>query len=267
MPIFALVLLYAGFNASGIRILFPRRRQGEPNPRWLPILRPFFNESRCQGRPHDEMGNCICAAGQGCRTDGMWGNGASPVEVAWADSCPVAGNNPGPPARAPDRYHANCETCVCFDLGIIVEAEAAPSEHNGSTQAGIHILPVLTNDQVEAAIATLYPEDDQEASQALRKFRTDMREKIKEEIYCPILQEPMRDPVVIADGNTYERSAITMWFQKRRTAGEPLTSPLNGAATLDSDAILPNLAVRKTISVMFDYVQSTAVRLTVAEED
>jgi hypothetical protein len=29
---------------------------------------------------------------------------------------------------------------------------------------------------------------------------------------CPITQEPMRDPVVAADGHTYERSAIVRWY-------------------------------------------------------
>jgi U-box domain len=32
--------------------------------------------------------------------------------------------------------------------------------------------------------------------------------------YCPLTSQVMRDPVVDADGNTYERAAITEWIRK-----------------------------------------------------
>lgn len=40
---------------------------------------------------------------------------------------------------------------------------------------------------------------------------------------CPITGQPMRDPVVAADGHTYERSAIKRWLQTSNT------SPLTGS--------------------------------------
>ena len=43
-----------------------------------------------------------------------------------------------------------------------------------------------------------------------------------EEVHrCPITHEPMQDPVVTADGHTYERGSITEWLQL--SAVSPLT--------------------------------------------
>lgn len=57
---------------------------------------------------------------------------------------------------------------------------------------------------------------------------------------CPITQEPMVDPVVIADGHTYERGAIEEWM--RRNA----TSPKTGQR-LDYNVIFPNHNLRLQI--------------------
>ena len=51
---------------------------------------------------------------------------------------------------------------------------------------------------------------------------------------CPITQELMLEPVVAADGVSYERGAIESWFRTRREAGRPLTSPLTGAVLADT---------------------------------
>ena len=58
---------------------------------------------------------------------------------------------------------------------------------------------------------------------------------------CTITQDVMEDPVVAADGHSYERAAIEQWLTERRT------SPLTGAA-LASRALLPNIALRKAIA-------------------
>jgi U-box domain/C2 domain len=50
---------------------------------------------------------------------------------------------------------------------------------------------------------------------------------------CPITGEPMRDPVVAADGHTYERSAIARWLS------ESNKSPLTGAVLPHKD-LVPN---------------------------
>lgn len=50
---------------------------------------------------------------------------------------------------------------------------------------------------------------------------------------CPITGEPMRDPVVAADGHTYERSAIARWLRSSDK------SPLTGSV-LDHKNLVPN---------------------------
>lgn len=50
----------------------------------------------------------------------------------------------------------------------------------------------------------------------------------------------MTDPVVAADGYTYERSAIELWLGKRRTS--PLTN-----LPLPSGSLTPNHALRSAV--------------------
>jgi hypothetical protein len=57
---------------------------------------------------------------------------------------------------------------------------------------------------------------------------------------CPITQELMDDPVVAADGNTYERAAITQWLATHDTS--PMTN-----ARMTHKELTPNLAVRSAI--------------------
>ena len=57
------------------------------------------------------------------------------------------------------------------------------------------------------------------------------------EIVCPITTELMREPVLAADGHTYERAAIEEWFANHST------SPLTGEE-LDDTRVMPNHAVR-----------------------
>lgn len=60
--------------------------------------------------------------------------------------------------------------------------------------------------------------------------------------FCPITQDLMRDPVLIGDGHTYERSAIEQWLQGHSTS--PMTN-----APLDSRArnMVPNHTLRSMI--------------------
>ena len=61
---------------------------------------------------------------------------------------------------------------------------------------------------------------------------------------CPITLSVMRDPVIAEDGHSYERSAITEWFQHNNTS--PKTNlPLN------STHLVANIALRNTIQEFF----------------
>lgn len=58
---------------------------------------------------------------------------------------------------------------------------------------------------------------------------------------CPITQEIMEDPVVCADGHSYERAAIEKWLQARQTS--PCTN-----APLPHKNLVPNHALRNLIA-------------------
>ena len=66
-------------------------------------------------------------------------------------------------------------------------------------------------------------------------------QEIPQEYLCPITQEVMTDPVMAADGHSYERGAITKWFELGR-----YTSPLTGAR-LAHRTLTPNHALRKIV--------------------
>lgn len=62
--------------------------------------------------------------------------------------------------------------------------------------------------------------------------------KMPNEFLCPIMQTPMRVPVVTADGHTYDRANIQRWFDRGND-----TSPLTNRA-LESQSVLPNFALK-----------------------
>ena len=57
---------------------------------------------------------------------------------------------------------------------------------------------------------------------------------------CPLTLCPMRDPVTLADGSTYERAAITKWLETSDV------SPLSNQP-LAHKYLHPNLALRQLI--------------------
>ena len=62
-----------------------------------------------------------------------------------------------------------------------------------------------------------------------------------ETFLCPISLHQMSDPVICADGTTYERNQIERWFQEGRN-----TSPMTGAR-LENRTLIPNLVMRHAI--------------------
>eukprot|EP00287_Rhodomonas_sp_CCMP768_P006901 CAMPEP_0196721018 /NCGR_PEP_ID=MMETSP1091-20130531/3687_1 /TAXON_ID=302021 /ORGANISM="Rhodomonas sp., Strain CCMP768" /LENGTH=348 /DNA_ID=CAMNT_0042062389 /DNA_START=1 /DNA_END=1047 /DNA_ORIENTATION=- len=64
---------------------------------------------------------------------------------------------------------------------------------------------------------------------------------VPQEYTCPICLLIMDDPVVISDGCTYERTAITKWLDKK-----PGVSPQTGKP-LEMDEMIPNIFVKKLI--------------------
>jgi hypothetical protein len=77
---------------------------------------------------------------------------------------------------------------------------------------------------------------------------------------CPITREIMEDPVMAADGHTYEHRAIAAWFALGRR-----TSPSTGA-NIGSNNLIPNVGIRKAIED-FLVVNSQYVRAVRTHED
>jgi hypothetical protein len=76
------------------------------------------------------------------------------------------------------------------------------------------------------------------AARAVAHFVSD---SFPQSFLCPLTMEVMRDPVVTADGQTYERTEIERWFALGNR-----TSPLTGAE-LPITLLFPNIALRNTI--------------------
>ena len=72
-----------------------------------------------------------------------------------------------------------------------------------------------------------------------------------EAFICPITQDLMSDPVVTADGQTYERVAIERWIHKQQSSQLPNTSPLTGAP-LEHTNLVPNVVLRGMIRELLE---------------
>ena len=68
--------------------------------------------------------------------------------------------------------------------------------------------------------------------------------RLQDHVTLLSLQELMEDPVMAADGFTYERAVISDWLGRGNAS-----SPMTGAA-LESTALVPNLAVRSAAAVV-----------------
>ena len=66
---------------------------------------------------------------------------------------------------------------------------------------------------------------------------TEMEAEVPDEFVCPITSEIMADPVVTADGFTFERSAIEKWLETHDT------SPKTGLR-LEFKVLFPNQSLR-----------------------
>jgi len=78
---------------------------------------------------------------------------------------------------------------------------------------------------------------------------------------CPISRHCMHDPVVLADGHSYERSHIECWLQQRSS------SPVSGLELPQRD-VFPNHALRNAIEEYFQQVFGShrrAIRDAIAE--
>ncbi|CAH3183694.1 unnamed protein product [Porites lobata] len=76
--------------------------------------------------------------------------------------------------------------------------------------------------------------------------KQELEEDFPDEFLCPITREVMSDPVIAADGYTYERASIQEWLTSGR-----LTSPMTNAP-LKSNVLTPNRMLKLLIQRHFD---------------
>mmetsp|Transcript_92930 Transcript_92930/g.277335 ORF Transcript_92930/g.277335 Transcript_92930/m.277335 type:complete len:269 (+) Transcript_92930:67-873(+) len=115
----------------------------------------------------------------------------------------------------------------------IARGDPLPGHPHGPVQGGD---PAA---RVEAAAVQANPISEQ-LIQALAEADAGVVH-VHHEFSCPITQELMRDPVIAADGHSYDRAAIQQWLAMGRR-----TSPVTNAA-LPSQSLVPNLALRSQI--------------------
>lgn len=72
----------------------------------------------------------------------------------------------------------------------------------------------------------------------------------------PITYEPFADPVIAADGHTYERSSILDWLRRCREQGLAPTSPLTRQPI--GDELRDNLVVRQLLQELSQSVEACA---------
>ncbi len=77
-------------------------------------------------------------------------------------------------------------------------------------------------------------------------------EEIPAPYRCPITMEVMKDPVIAADGVTYEREYIQEWFiQQKNSFGRnnaDVISPLTGKTMVHTN-LTPNIKLRQAIEI------------------
>lgn len=88
------------------------------------------------------------------------------------------------------------------------------------------------------------PSAEPEPEEAAAKEKPAVPPGTPEWVLCPLTKSVMKDPVVMQDGNTYERAAILMWLEEHGTSpttGEPLSK----------ENPVPNHSLRSIIDSMF----------------
>lgn len=84
-------------------------------------------------------------------------------------------------------------------------------------------------------------------------------EKPPDDVLCPISQELMEDPVIAADGHTYERTAIESWLLRKATR------PMSGNA-LETTATFPNHLLRRQIREWHEALASRSAAQRMARQ-
>ena len=107
-----------------------------------------------------------------------------------------------------------------------------------------------------AALADVMPHAARTIFQAeverLKAILKQQRREIPDAYLCPITMDPMEDPVMAADGHSYERREIEAWLDRGKRM-----SPMTGAP-LPHTHLMPNHALKKAIQDFLEEVRKFA---------
>eukprot|EP00928_Gymnodinium_smaydae_P061190 TRINITY_DN4533_c0_g1_i4.p1 TRINITY_DN4533_c0_g1~~TRINITY_DN4533_c0_g1_i4.p1 ORF type:complete len:320 (-),score=24.55 TRINITY_DN4533_c0_g1_i4:124-1083(-) len=119
-----------------------------------------------------------------------------------------------------------------------------PGGPSGSSQARVDAADVRTSES--SVVSSLRPiEVDEDLVRAhLSCLPSSLRDEMISSITCPISLSLMRDPVVAADGNTYDRESIMRAF-RAKAAGQPIRG-ISG--DIYSRTVVENLNVRRILA-------------------
>jgi hypothetical protein len=138
---------------------------------------------------------------------------------------------------------------VVADLPLVVLAEntdESPEDNDEISAEQRLALKIAelqeTHEVVALQVSELQAEHDKVLVQVdERRAETALRRRIEPDLMCPIMHETMSEPVLAADGHTYERQAIERWLQMHNT------SPMTGAP-LAHRYLTENFALRHLIA-------------------
>jgi len=130
--------------------------------------------------------------------------------------------------------------CSFFSVQVDALADAI-AEHTDKAKAFEAAMAKLEDLPLPEEFVKPASEDKKEKEEELGKGKEkDADDEVPEDFLCPITTTVMEDPVVAADGMTYERKAIEEWLARKKT------SPLTGQ-DLESVVLYPNFNLRSRI--------------------
>ena len=147
----------------------------------------------------------------------------------------------------PGSTYSECDFGTdCSDCGLRIQSPAAPpappaappSQASAASQPFVYDLAGSSSD-----------EEDGGAAHAAKRARLseESSRSLPSSFFCAISHSVMRDPVVCADGMTYERAYIESWLLAHDTS--PLTNQ-----PLAHKLLVPNIALKQAIGEMLERV-------------
>jgi len=148
---------------------------------------------------------------------------------------------------------ATAAEVVALPTQEAAESIGTPSAADADGGSAVDVGTVVGGDAAAAAVPSAAAaaavddgdeEEDDEGSPSSPRQRS--ADDIPDAFLCPITQDYIKNPVVTADGQTYERVAIERWLERQRVRGLSCTSPLTGEV-LEHTQLVPNVALRGLI--------------------